>query len=121
MSTPVKSASAPDRVAKMARRQAATVIISVWSIPILLVGQFAMLAVVPVALVLLGTFRAARLRALRWWAVGLGIVYATPLIIWAVRPDRAPSLSKDIDAIFVILIIAASIALIVRYYTLRKL
>jgi len=46
------------------------VIISAWLVPIFVVGQFAMVAVLPVALVLIGTLRDARLRTLRWWSVG---------------------------------------------------
>lgn len=62
-----------------ARRAPLRVIISAWAVPILVVGQFAMLAIVPVTLVVMGTLRDSRLRALRWWAVALAATYATPL------------------------------------------
>jgi hypothetical protein len=60
----------------------------------MVIGQIALLAVVPVALVLAGTFSAAGLRALRWWSAALAAIYATSLVLWAIGPDRAPSLSK---------------------------
>ncbi|MER7859411.1 hypothetical protein DMC64_21320 [Amycolatopsis sp. WAC 04197] len=39
------------------RRAPRAVIVSAWAVPIMVVGQFAMLAIVPVALVLIGTLR----------------------------------------------------------------
>jgi bacteriorhodopsin len=72
-----------------------------------------------VALVLGGALRNARFRALRWWAAGLTAAYATPLVLWAIGPDRAPSLSKDMDPVFAALIVAASVAFIAAYYVIR--
>jgi hypothetical protein len=94
--------------------------ISLWTIPVLLIGQFALLAVVPVVVVLVSTFRNAGMRAMRWWAVGLAVVYAIPLAIWVLRPDRAQSLSKDIHPAFVALIVAVALAFLVRLYTRRQ-
>jgi hypothetical protein len=101
------------------RRPSRSVIISAWAVPILVVGQFAMLAVIPVALVLSGTLRNARFRALRWWAAALATAYATPLVLWAIGPDRAPSLSKDMDPIFAALIVAAAVAFIAAFHVIR--
>ena len=78
--------------------------ISLWSIPVLVIGQFAMLAIIPVLIVLIGSLRDARLRALRPWSIALAGAYATPLVIWAIRPVGAPSLSKDMHPAFVVLI-----------------
>ena len=91
---PVPSVGAP-----RATRVPRSVIVSVWSVPVLIVGQFAMLAVVPVAVVLIGTVRDARLRALRGWAAALAAAYAVPLALWAIGADRAPSLSKDMHPV----------------------
>jgi hypothetical protein len=93
-----------------------SVVISAWAVPVLVVGQFAMLAIIPVALVLIGTLRDTRLHALRWWSAALAATYATPLVLWAIGPDRAPSLSKDMDPIFAALIVAASVAVLVAFY-----
>ncbi|MEK8104646.1 hypothetical protein NKG94_04605 [Micromonospora sp. M12] len=57
--------------------------------PVLVVGQFAMLAIVPVTLALVASLRHAHLRGLRRWTAVLAAAYATPLILWAIGPDRA--------------------------------
>ena len=89
-------------------------LISLWSIPVLVIGQFAMLAIIPVVLVLLGVLRDARLRAVRSWTIALGAAYATPLVIWIVRPDGAKSLSRDMSPIFVVLIAVATAIVLLR-------
>ena len=94
--------------------------IAAWAVPVLVLGQFAMLAVVPVAVLVIGALVSARARALRWWTGLLALLYATPLIIWIVRPDGAQSLSKDIHPVFVALIVLGSIALLAKIYTRRR-
>ncbi len=102
------------------RRPSRAVIISAFAVPVMVVGQFAMLAIVPVAVLLTGTLRAARFRALRWWAAGLTAAYAIPLAAWAIGPDRAPSLSKDMHPVLSGVIVAASIAFIAAYFVTRR-
>ena len=89
-------------------------LISLWSIPVLVIGQFAMLAVIPVVIVLQGVLRDARLRAVRGWTIALGATYATPLIIWLVRPDGAKSLSRDMSPIFVVLVALVTAIVLLR-------
>ena len=55
----------PTQENRKSRRAARTVIISAWAVPVLVIGQFAMLAIVPVTLALVATLRDARLRRLR--------------------------------------------------------
>lgn len=86
----------------------------------MVLGDFALLAVIPVSLVLVGALRESRARALRWPAVLLAAVYATPLAIWLLRPDGAESLSKDIHPAFVALIVAASAVVLVRIWRSRR-
>ncbi len=88
--------------------------ISAWSVPILVLGQFAMLAIIPVAAIVIGSFASRRARALRWRASLLGAVYAAPLAIWILRPDPAQSLSKDISPVLVGLIVVVSGVLIAK-------
>jgi hypothetical protein len=102
------------------RRPSLAVIISAYAIPVMVVGQFAMLAIIPLAVLLTGTLRAARFRALRWWAAALATAYAIPLAAWAVGPDRAPSLSKDMHPALAGVVVAASIAFIAAYYVTRR-
>jgi len=95
-------------------------LISLWSIPVLVIGQFAMLAIIPVLTVLIGSVRDARLRAVRPWSIVLSAAYATPLLIWVVRPDGAPSLSKDIHPAFVALISLTTAVALIRTYTRKR-
>lgn len=104
----------------MPARTAKSVLISAGAVPVLVIGQFAMLAIVPVALVLIGTLRSTELKSLRGWAIGLAAVYGTPLLLWAIGPDRAPSLSKDMHPIFVPLISAAALAVGGALYAQRR-
>ncbi|MGC4879793.1 hypothetical protein ACLQ26_26435 [Micromonospora sp. DT43] len=87
-----------------------TAVISIWAVPVLVIGQFAMLAIVPVVLALIVSLRHAHLRGLRRWTVTLATAYAAPLILWAIGPDRAPSLSKDMHPFFAALIVMAALA-----------
>jgi len=103
-----------------ARRDPKLVLISLWAVPVLVVGNFAMLAVVPVILVLIGAFREKTTHALRWWSIALAAVYATPIAIWILRADGAQSLSKDISPIFATLIVLVSVAFLVRIYTRKR-
>ncbi|QWF77782.1 hypothetical protein [Amycolatopsis sp. CA-230715] len=97
-----------------------SVIISALAVPVLVLGQFAMIAIVPVALVLIGTLRDARLRALRWWAAALTAAYATPLALWAIGPERAPSLSKDMHPVFAAAVSVTALAVAIAYHLLRR-
>jgi hypothetical protein len=111
----------PTQENRKSRRAARTVIISAWAVPVLVIGQFAMLAIVPVTLALVATLRDARLRRLRRWTGALAAAYATPLILWAIGPDRAPSLSKDMHPAFAALIVVAALATVVAYHVDRRL
>ena len=118
--TPTTPATAPAAPAKSARRTPIYVHIAAWAVPVMVLGQFAMLAIVPVLIVLIASIADARVRALRWYTGLLAALYATPLIIWIVRPDGAQSLSKDIHPVFVGLIVVASALLLVKIYTRRR-
>jgi hypothetical protein len=89
-----------------------SVLVAAWAVPIMIVGGFAMLAIVPVTVVVVGLLRDARLRALRWWGAALALAYATPLALWAIGPDRAPSLTKDMHPVLAALIVAVSAGLL---------
>jgi hypothetical protein len=102
------------------RRTPRTVIVSAWAVPVLVVGQFAMVAILPVALVLVGTLRDARLRALRWRAVALAAAYATPLVLWILGPDRAPSLSKDMHPALAAVVVVAAVASAIAFHVVRR-
>ncbi|GLK15006.1 hypothetical protein GCM10017600_84190 [Streptosporangium carneum] len=86
----------------------------------MVVGQFALLAIVPVVIALVGALRHARDQTVRRAATLLAVTYAIPLVVWLTRPAGAPSLSKDIHPAFVGLIVAASAALIVTIHRARR-
>jgi len=86
------------------------VLISAAAVPVLILGKFAMLAIVPVAIAVIA---GARMKGVRLFTWMLGALYATPLIIWALRENPARSLSRDIDPIFAALIIAGAIAVLI--------
>jgi len=115
MSAVTQPGPSNDKARRASRRVAAAAI----SIPVLIIGQFAMLAIVPVAVVVTTTWRHKHLRPLRAWAAGLATLYAIPLALWAIGPDRAPSLSKDMAPPFAALIVAGAIAFAVRQMSLR--
>lgn len=98
------------------RRAPRYVRVSAWAIPVLVLGQFAMLAIVPVALLVYGALRDARVRSVSWSVALVAALYATPLIIWILRDDRARSLSRDMHPAFTALIAAASVILLVQLY-----
>ncbi len=92
------------------------VIISAWTIPLLVLGQFSFVALVPVTVVVVSILRHFRSGALRWAAVALGTSFALPMAIWALRRDPAPSLSKDMSPTFAGLIVTAALGVLVSAY-----
>lgn len=68
-------------LAPASRRTPRSVFVSAWAVPVLVLGQFSMLAIVPVVLVLVGTLRHPGLRPLRPYSAALAAIYATPLVI----------------------------------------
>jgi hypothetical protein len=115
---PVVPAGRP--VAREALRRSGAVVVSAWAVPVLVLGEFAMLAVVPVVVLTVAVLRDARLRALRWWVLAAAAVYASGLVAWAVGPERAPSLSKDLHPLHAAVIAAVSVAVAVRYHVARR-
>ncbi|MFE7114684.1 hypothetical protein ACFU99_04590 [Streptomyces sp. NPDC057654] len=86
--------------------------VSAWAVPVMVLGQFALLAAVPVAIALVTALARVRDRAVRGAAALVAAAFAIPLVVWLVRPDGAQSLSKDIHPGFVALLVGASSALI---------
>ncbi len=106
--------------ARKLRRAPLYVFIAAWAVPVLVLGQFALLAALPVLTLVIATFADARLRAMRWWVGALAVAYATPLAIWAFNPDRAQSLSKDLSPVPAVILVAVSVVVIVKLHTRRK-
>jgi hypothetical protein len=81
--------SAPTRPSK-------AVLVAAWAFPVMVLGQFALLAGIPVAIVLARTLRS---RAARWWSGLTAAAYVVPLAIWLLGPSTAPSLSKSLSPV----------------------
>ncbi|MGW7293067.1 hypothetical protein ACWGIB_11860 [Streptomyces xiamenensis] len=96
------------------------VTVSAWAAPLLVLTGFAFVAFVPVLIVLVGSLARARDTVVKAGAVLLAVGYAIPFAIWQLRPDGAPSLTKDIHPGFIGLIVAAAIALLYAIHTVRR-
>ncbi|RKT54642.1 hypothetical protein [Saccharothrix australiensis] len=120
MSTTAPHRDRTDHADPTGRRSSLPVIVSAWAVPVLVIAQFAMVSVVPVLVVLIGVLRDPHLRTLRWWASALTAAYALPLALWAIGPERAPSLSKDMHPALAALVVAAGVAVAVAYHVLRR-
>jgi hypothetical protein len=114
MSTAVSPARSTDRRVPLYMHIAA------WAAPALIATGFAMIALVPVLVVLIGSCTDPRVRFLRWWTTALAGAYAIPLTILNVRDDPAPSLTKDMHPAFLVLILVVAAAVLVRIYVVRR-
>jgi len=102
------------------RRVPLSVTISAWAVPVMVIGQFALIAGVPVLIALAGALRRVPDRAVRQTATLVAVTFAVPLTVWLTRPDGAPSLSKDMHPGFLALIVAASAAFLVTLHRARR-
>ena len=110
------TASATSTVVPRSRR----LVISAWAAAFLVAVQFAMVAIIPVTIALVAVLRNGRLRALRWWTAALVGAYAAGLALWAIAPDRAPSLSKNLHPVHEAVIVVLGVALAVAYHVMRR-
>ncbi|MFI9555389.1 hypothetical protein [Nonomuraea endophytica] len=107
-------------LAPTTRRTPLAVTVSAWAVPVMVLGQFAMLAVIPVVIALVGALRHTHDRLVRWTAAVVAASWTIPFVIWQVRPDGAPSMSKDIHPGFIALIVVTSAALIIAIFRARR-
>ena len=109
-----------DRVTPAVRRTSLTVLIAAWLVPVFVLGQFALMAGLPIAVVLIGTLRDARLRALRWWTAAVTAAYAVPLAVWLIGPSDAPSLSKFLSPVATGAVVAVGVAVAIAHHVGRR-
>lgn len=96
------------------------VLVSAWAVPVMVIGQFAFLAGIPVAVIVTAAVRRFPPGALRTWSFALGAAFAVPLTIWAVRPDRAQSLSKDISPVLAAVVVGTAVGVVVSAHRQRS-
>ncbi|WP_290061888.1 hypothetical protein [Amycolatopsis solani] len=101
-----------------ARRTSTTTLVAAGAVPVLILGQFAFLSAIPIAVVLAGALRARS--PLRWWASGLAAVYAALVGTWLLGPSSAPSLSKFLSPVATGVFAAAGIAVAVAAVVSRR-
>ncbi|MCR8944330.1 MULTISPECIES: hypothetical protein [Streptomyces] len=106
--------------ARAPRRIPLPVTVSAWAVPVMVIGQFALIAGVPVLIALTGTLRRVPDRAARRAAALVAAAFAAPLTVWLTRDDGAPSLSKDMHPGFLALIVAASAVFLVTLHRARR-
>ncbi|MGW4527209.1 hypothetical protein [Amycolatopsis sp. NPDC004378] len=88
-------------------RPSKSVLGAAWAFPVMVAGQFALLAGIPVAIVLACT---AGSRATRWWSGLMAAAYAVPLAAWLIGPSTAPSLSKFLGPVATGAVVVAGVA-----------
>lgn len=96
------------------------VVVSAWAVPVMVLGQFAFLAGIPIGLMVSGSRRDPRLAALRRPTLLLAASWLVPLALWLLGPDRPSSLSKDISPLSVGVIVAASAVVLLTLYRLPR-
>jgi hypothetical protein len=98
-------------------RPSTAVLVAAWTFPIFVAGQFALIAGIPVAIVLARTLRSP---AARWWSALAGAAYAIPLVVWLLGPSTAPSLSKSLSPLATGVVAAAGVAAAVGLHVVRR-
>ncbi|RSM49059.1 hypothetical protein DMA12_04910 [Amycolatopsis balhimycina DSM 5908] len=93
------------------------VLVAAWTVPVMVAGQFALLAGLPIAVVLIGALRERRLR---WWAGALTALYVVLLTLWLSGPGSAPSLSKYLSPVATALFAVAGIAVAIAAVVSRR-
>ncbi|GAA2978179.1 hypothetical protein [Actinokineospora diospyrosa] len=86
--------------------------ITAWTVPALILGGFAFLSGIPIAILL---FRSR----LRWWTGALGLAYAVAMALWLLGPSTEPSLSKYLSPLATISF-AALAALVAIAHHIRR-
>ena len=100
-------------------RTSLAVLFAAWAFPAMVVGQFAFLAGIPVAIVLIGTLRDARLHALRWPTAAITAAYVVPTLFWLSTENTAPSLSKYLSPLVTGVVAAVGIAGAIAHHVHR--
>lgn len=105
---------------RTATRTSLSVLIAAWVVPLLVLGGFALISGIPIAVVLIGTLLDPRLRVLRWWSGALVAAYAVPLALWQWGPSDAPSLTQYMSPAVTALLVATGVAVAIAHHVLRR-
>lgn len=102
------------------QRTSSATLVAAWAVPVFVLGQFALISGLPLAVALVGTWRDARLRPLRWWTAALAAGYVVPLVLWRVGSGDVPSLSKYLGPVYTGVFVAAGVALALAHHVVRR-
>lgn len=89
------------------------VLIAAWAVPLLVLGGFAFVSGIAIAVVVIGS-------RLRWWAAALAAVYVVPLVLWLTGPSTAPSLTQYLSPAATVLFAAVSVAVAIAHQVRRR-
>ncbi|MEU8631988.1 hypothetical protein AB0C38_07465 [Amycolatopsis sp. NPDC048633] len=98
-------------------RPSKAVLVAAWAFPVMVLGQFALLGGIPVAIVLARTLRS---RDARWWSGLMAAAYVIPLAVWLLGPSSAPSLSKFLSPVATGVVVAAGVVAAARLQFVRR-
>ncbi|MGW7534637.1 hypothetical protein [Amycolatopsis sp. NPDC054798] len=97
-------------------RASLPVLLTAWSVPVLVLGQFALLSGIPLIALVVSSLRRSQPPALRWWSAGLAAVYLGVLALWALSPESAPSLSKSMNPAVTAFFVASGVAVAIAHH-----
>lgn len=99
-----------------ASRASLPVLVAAWSVPALVLGQFALLSGIPLIALLASSLRKSQPPALRWWSAGLAAVYLGVLALWVLSPETAPSLSQSMNPAVTAFFVASGVAVAIAHH-----
>lgn len=114
------TASPTARAESVAAPTSRAVLIAAGTFPIMIFGGFALLSGLAVAAVLIGSLRDARLRLLGWWNAALLAAYVTPLALWLLGSNDAPSLTKSMSPAVTAIVGGIGVVVAVVHYLARR-
>ena len=91
----------------------------IWSaiaFPIMVLAGWALLAAVPLALLLWGSWTDRRVRALRWWSGLTALLYALPLLQYLTRSNPEASMSSLLHPAMGISIALAALVVVLKLF-----
>ncbi|MFD2466518.1 hypothetical protein [Amycolatopsis silviterrae] len=103
-----------------APRVSLPILVTAWSVPALVLGQFALISGIPLAALLISSLRNSQPPALRWWSAGLTAVYLGVLALWLSNPESAPSLSKSMNPAVTAVFVASGVVVAIAHHVRKS-
>lgn len=109
-----------DQTRGTVKRTSVAVLSAAWAVPVFVVGGFAFLSGIPIAVALIGTLRDSRLRALRWATGSLAAFYTVAMGLWLLGPSTEPSLTKFLSPIATAAFVAIGAGVAIAHHIVRR-